>query len=267
MENVYDERSVIEVAVEAGSILVENGAEISRVEDTIKHICAHYGLYDEEFYVLVNGLFMAGGASDKTDPRMGRHFATVKYIPNRSVQLEKIVAVNQLSREIEAGKHTIEEAKKELERIRNIKGKSMASLLFFSGVGSMCFCYMLGGTWRDSIVAFGAGFLLYLFFLWMGKHHLSRITSHVVSSALAALVCLICYQLGIGDNLNGMLIGAIIPLIPGSVFISGVRDLADGHHLSGAVRLLEATILFVCIAIGIGAVLLVYHEMFGGVLI
>ena len=177
------------------------------------------------------------------------------------------MAVNQLSREIESGRYTLEEAKKELARIRNIKGKSIISLLFSSGVGSTCFCYMLGGTWRDSIVAFGAGFLLYLFFLWVGKHHLSKITSYTVSSALAAFVCLICYRLGLGDNLNGMLIGAIIPLIPGSVFISGVRDLADGHHLSGAVRLLEAIIIFVCIAIGIGAVLLIYHEMFGGGLI
>lgn len=38
------EREVMEVAMEAGHILLENGAEIFRVEETINRICRHYGM-------------------------------------------------------------------------------------------------------------------------------------------------------------------------------------------------------------------------------
>lgn len=264
MQEEFDERGAMEAAVEAGTILVENGAEVFRVEDTMRRICAHYGVEDEEIYVLVNGLFMAGGDSVKQGRRAGRHFATVRNIANRSVQLEKIVAVNQLSREIEAGKYTVAEAGKELEKIRQMKGKSKPLLLLAAGVGSACFCYLLGGTWQDSLVAFCAGFLLYIFFLWTGKHRLSKITCHVGSAAISTLVCLIFFCVGIGDNLNCMVIGGTLPLIPGVLFVNGVRDLAEGNHLSGAIRLLEAIIVFLCIGIGIGAVFLVWHELFGG---
>ncbi len=267
MQNVYDEHSVIEIAVEAGTILVENGAEIFRVEDTMRRICTHYGVTDEEIYVLVNGLFMAGSVSDKQEKQKENHFATVKNIPNRSVQLGKIVEVNQLSREIELGRYTVTEAREELERIRKAKGKSRISQLLAAGVGSACFCCLLGGTEYDSMIAFCAGFVLYTFFLWTGKCRLSKITCYLGSSAISTLVCLICFQMGLGNNLKYMVIGGIMPLIPGVVFVNGIRDLAEGNHLSGAVRLLEASIVFLCIAIGIGSVFLVYQKIFGGVII
>ena len=38
------EREVLEAAMEAGHILLENGAEIFRVEETIDRICRHYGV-------------------------------------------------------------------------------------------------------------------------------------------------------------------------------------------------------------------------------
>ncbi|MDY6342351.1 MAG: threonine/serine exporter family protein, partial [Lachnospiraceae bacterium] len=56
------ERSVLEVASRAGSILVESGAEISRVEETIERICRHYGVQSEHAYVLSNGIFLAAGS-------------------------------------------------------------------------------------------------------------------------------------------------------------------------------------------------------------
>ena len=39
-----NEREVLETAMEAGHILLENGAEIFRVEETIDRICRHYGV-------------------------------------------------------------------------------------------------------------------------------------------------------------------------------------------------------------------------------
>ena len=39
-----DDREVLETAMEAGHILLENGAEIFRVEETMERIAAHYGV-------------------------------------------------------------------------------------------------------------------------------------------------------------------------------------------------------------------------------
>ena len=39
-----DQREVLDAAMEAGHILLENGAEIFRVEETIDRICRHFGV-------------------------------------------------------------------------------------------------------------------------------------------------------------------------------------------------------------------------------
>ena len=39
-----DEDEVMELAMQAGELLLENGAEIFRVEETMDRICRHYGV-------------------------------------------------------------------------------------------------------------------------------------------------------------------------------------------------------------------------------
>ena len=45
----------------AGHILLENGAEISRVEETVDRICRHYGIESANSFVLSNGIFFYHG--------------------------------------------------------------------------------------------------------------------------------------------------------------------------------------------------------------
>ena len=50
-------RDVLDAAMTAGHILLENGAEIFRVEETIDRICHHFGVQSENAFVLSNGIF------------------------------------------------------------------------------------------------------------------------------------------------------------------------------------------------------------------
>ena len=55
--------------------------------------------------------------------------------------------------------------------------------------------------------------------------------------------------------------------MPCIAFTNGIRDLADGDYISGAVRLLDAMLVFVCVAIGVGVVFILYHKVFGGAML
>ena len=111
----YSMDEVLETAVEAGHILLESGAEIFRVEETMRRISRYFGVDEshEEFFVLANGLF-ATGTTEKG------HFAKVRQSRVQGARLSKVVAINQLSREIERGEYTLPEVRQELERIRSI---------------------------------------------------------------------------------------------------------------------------------------------------
>ena len=251
---------VLELATEAGHILLENGAEISRVEETMKRISSALGVEHDDFFVLSNGIFTTGGDPEHRNKGV---FAKVKYIPVKGSQLNRVIAVNQLSREISEGRYTLDEIEKKLEEIRGMSGYPSWAQIFASGLGSGGFCYLLGGTLLDSLVAFLIGMLLWVYILHLGSR-LSKIMRNLMGGALVTMLCIICFSLHAGDNLDYMIVGTIMPLVPGVSFTNGVRDIANSDYLSGAVRLLDAMLIFLSIAIGVGAVISLYGRM-GGV--
>lgn len=259
-----DDNQVLEAAMEAGHILLENGAEIARVEETMERICRHFGVESENFFVLSNGIFMTGS---QNPDRPGSRYAKVQHIPVKGAQLDKVVAVNQLSREVAEGRYDIGQVREKLEQIRQMPDKNPRIQILASGAGSACFCYLLGGSLRDSAVAFCAGLLLYVFVLMTRRTHMSKITRNLCGGALVTLICILSYRLGLGDDISHMVIGSIIPLVPGFAFTNGIRDLADGDYISGAVRLLDAILVFLCVAIGVGSMFIIYHRVFGGILL
>ena len=235
-----DERLVLETAMEAGHILLENGAEIFRVEETMDRICRYFGVERRDFFVLGNV---------------------------RAAQLNKVVAVNQLSRDIEKGRFTLEQVQRRLEEIRSLPPKPRLAQIAASGVGAACFCYLFGGSLRDALAALAVGLLLEVFILWVSGPHLSRIIGNICCGALITALCLCLRGLGLGDDLSHMVIGSIIPLIPGVPFTNGIRDLVDGDYIAGSVRLLDAMLAVLCVAIGVGVVFIAYHRLWGGAML
>ena len=63
-----------------------------------------------------------------------------------------------------------------------------------------------------------------------------------------------------------MIIGAVMPLIPGVPFVNGVRDLANSDYIAGMTRLTDALLGFFCIAIGVAFSFLLDGWAFGGMI-
>ena len=68
-------------------------------------------------------------------------------------------------------------------------------------------------------------------------------------------------------RLDGIIIGSIMPLIPGLAFTNAIRDIADGDYISGSVRMLDALLVFFCIALGVGLMFTVYSRVTGGAIL
>lgn len=253
------EDKVYDAAMQAGHILLQNGAEIFRVEETMERICRYYGADNVDFFVLSNGIFTTGGYG-------GKHaFARVRHIPVSGARLDKVVAVNQLSREVEEGKYEqIESLKEKLDEITKMPENKNWKRILASGVGSGFFCVLTGGDYSDCIAAFVAGIVLYTYIVFISERHMGKILGNIFGGAIIVIVCGICLRLNMGEHLENIISGAIMPMIPGVAFTNGIRDIADGDYISGAVRLLDAMLRFLCIAIGVGAVFAVY-QMFAGV--
>ena len=251
-----DPTKPLDLAYEAGSILLENGAEISRVEETIRRIASHYGVEGEDLFVLSNGII----ATDK-------NYARSKFIPIKGASLDKVVAVNQLSRKVEQGEYSLEQLEYRLKQIRAIKAKPAWEQILASAVGSAAFCIIFGGGLLDCLASFIAGLILWVFMLFVASKQLSRIVGTASGGLIATLICFGLYRIGLGNHLSNMIIGAIIPLIPGVAFTNGIRDMANEDYIAGVTRLLDAMLTFFCIALGVAMAFVFDMEIFGEMLV
>lgn len=255
-----DKKRILDLAVKAGEILLKNGAEIFRVQDTMTIIANTYNVHDFNVYVISNGIF-ASINEDKEN-----HYTEVKHIPLSPVHLGRVAAVNSLSREIAEGKYTVDEAILELKKIETIPYSKNFSQILSSGIGSACFCYIFGGTFYDSIISFISGILLYVFITSVSKIKMSKIMINILGSSLVTLCGILLLRLGFGNNLDKVIIGSIIPLVPGVPLTTSIRDFLNGDYLSGTIRLIDALLIAFCIALGVGIVFKVFN-IFGGVVI
>ena len=251
------DQDVSELALYAGHILLESGAELSRVEDTIKRIHDAYGVDSEEAFVLSNGIFLTSGSADKG------YYAKVEHIPITSAHLDRVAAVNQLSRRISEGAYTVPEAMALLKEIYKSPEKPKAHQILASGTGSGAFCVLFGGGVLDMVSAFIVGILLYVAILYPLAHPMSKIVKNLLCGAFAAGCAMFLYFAGTVTNPDAVIGASIIPLIPGVAFTTGIKDFGNQDYISGSVRIIDSLLVVFSVALGVGIVISAFHNIFG----
>lgn len=252
-----DSQNILNLAVSTGEALLKNGSEIYRVQDTVTLILKSFNFEDFNVYVVSNGIFASVNESQDDACYMIRH------TPLGDVHLERITALNQLSREICSKECSIEEAYAKLETCKNIPCCTDKSHIAAGGIGSGAFCFLLGGNIGESIAAFFLGLLLQIFLISGAKKKFSKFLQNIVGSFIVtAGSILIAMSFPLSKDM--IVIGSIITLVPGVTFTTSIRDFFNGDYLSGTIHLIDALLTAICIAIGVGAAIITYSTLIGG---
>ena len=243
-----------------GEALLRNGAEIFRVQETMERVARAYGVEEYDVYVLSNAIF-ANAVEN------GEHIESkLKFVPGSTMHLGRVDAINQLSREIAMGRYTVEEASTRLREITKIPYTRPLFMILSCGVGSACFSYLFGGDQWDALAALFCGFVLEIFLHLLDRHHVSKFITNLAASALVAAAAVVLFSLGLGHDLDKIIIGSIIRLVPGIALTTSIRDFLGGDYLSGTIRMIDAFLIGGCIAIGVGAIVMLYMNLAGGVM-
>lgn len=247
----------MDTAVLAGKIMLESNAETYRVEETVTRILNLTELEMIDALALTTGLI-----ATLDSPEMDA-ITVVKRISSRSTNLGNITRVNDISRRVTSGAITIEEAYQQLNKIN---GKNYNEL--FQSVSLIGFiqaiAIMYQGGWSEFKalipVSLAVAIIRYYGNRW-------RATSFIVDMIASFVIALMTYSIGelistpISQDI--MIISAIMPLLPGTAMTNGVRDIFRGDYMSGGAKILEAFLIAVFVAIGIGFGLVLGGRMFG----
>jgi len=234
------------VCVLAGKIMLVCGAETHRVEDTMDRIASSFGIKNPQSYVTPTGINFSNDIAGITNSLR---------INKRSTDLHKITQVNKVSRRIAAGELTLDEAYDLLVQIEQKNTAYPASILILTAaIASGCFAIMFGGTWSDflpSLIAGGIGFAGMLGFERMVE---IRFLAEFFGSFLVGLTAYLFIANGFGNALDIVIIGGVMPLVPGLHITNAIRDLMAGHLVSGLSKGVEA--MLTAFAIGAGVALM-----------
>lgn len=258
--NNQEARKVLKLALDAGVVQLSNGAEVWRVEATLNYICAAFGVKDVDVIVLSNAIFLTGN-NENDDV-----YAKVKHIPLSGVHMGIVTAVNNLSREIAMGEYTVDEAVEKLAKIKRMKPKNKWYRAVASAVGAACFIFILGANTVESVVAGVLGGMVFMLSYVLDKFELSKLIKNMFCGAFVGMLAYLLTSLPYfaGQDINKIIIGGIMPLIPGAAFVNSIRDIANADFLSGTVRILDTIMLFVYLAVGASAILAVCSRLIGG---
>lgn len=253
-----DTKEVLTFAVELGDELLRSGAEVYRVEDSVMAILSAYGITNCDVYVLTNGIFASA------DEASADACSIVRHVPLKPIHLGRMSALNDLCRQVCAKRVTLEEAWNILKDASSIPSYSKAALILATGIGSGCFAYLFGGGVLDGLLAVFIGFILQLFMFLLEKNKTSKTIVNVLTSALVSVFAISCHLAGLPVHYDKIIIGDIMPLVPGIALTNSIRDFINGDYLSGSIRLIDALLTAFCIAVGVGLVITLAHLFAGG---
>ncbi len=243
-ESLKREHDIIKVCLLAGKIMLQSGAETYRVEDTMMRIAASFGVTNSHSYMTPTGIIFS-----VEEPQ---HITRLIRISDRTTNLDKIEKVNSVSRKISLGELTIEEAYQALQQIEQepfIYPNWL--LILLSAVASGCFLIMFRGIWADFLPAAVAGGLGFTCFVVMHRVIPVRFFAEFSGALVIGIVSVWLVNLGIGQELDTIIISSVMPLVPGLLITNAIRDLMAGHLISGLSKGAEAFVTSFAIGAGV----------------
>ncbi|SCI04822.1 MULTISPECIES: threonine/serine exporter family protein [unclassified Romboutsia] len=257
VDEPHYKKNMLRLALFIGELMLSNGAETYRVEDTLKRICKSRGFNHINVFITPTVIIIS---DDRFDG-----YSFMKTINRRAINLGRIALINDFSRDfVKNTDMTIEDSMARLKEIASFNAYPTWLIYVFTGLGSASFAYLVGGnTTFDFVLTFLVSIVAAIVYDQLIKISYIPTFCCLISSILMAASGVMLTELGFLTTPKMLIVGSIMPLLPGVPFIKGVRDLIAGDLMSGVVRFFDATIIFISIAAGVGFVLEMWFRMGG----
>ena len=244
-------KEYLNIFLDMGDALLNSGAEIFRVEDTLNRMGYACGAVQMNVFVITSSIVIT-----MEFPGEGAYTQTRRIREGGGNDFTKLEQLNALSRRFCSHPVSAAELREELDNINANKPNSLWKL-FGSLIAACSFALFYGGNISDMIAA-GVGAI----FIWGLQQHLRPVCMNEVTFQFAASFltgCIICGLTSLCSflHMDKIMIGDIMLLIPGLMSTNAIRDVLIGDTLSGIIRLIVALLLAAALALGfMGAIIL-----------
>ena len=252
----YDQHLLLDCMLEMGELLLDCGAEISRVEDTLERVGRAYGANRVDVFAIPSLVSITLNFPETVPVTETRRISSTG-----ATDFYRMEKLNTLSRDCCREPLALKELRERLDRVAAGK-KPFLAVLLGSVLGGGGFAVFFGGTLWDGLAAavFGAGICLLQNAL--GRTRLNTVASNLIVSLLAGLAIGIVSGLIPLLHMDKIMIGDIMLMIPGLAMTNALRNMLVGNTISGTMRLAESLIWAGALAGGFMVALAVVERIF-----
>ena len=243
-------QDLLDTCLTAGELMIEGGSEMYRVEDTMLRIAKSAGEPDPRVFVVPTGVFMSLDH--------GNYCQSI-LVHERNINLELVDRINSLSRAFADKKITLQEVKREVDKIAH--GGFPTFPLWLQTIGAavlsatLMVMFMNNYDWVDFPAAAIVGAIGFLSFYYFKRFTNVKFLAELVAAMVMTVIAAGLVHLFPKMIIDNILTGALMPLVPGLALTNALRDLFKGDILSGMVKICEALLTAFALGGGVGIVL------------
>lgn len=239
------QKKLINTLLDIGEAMLDSGAEVLRVEDTINRIGYAYQVKRMDVFAITSCINISMEFEDGSSLTQVRRFRKMN-----GTDLKKLEAINALSRDVCNNLLSTDEL---AHRVEEIIQKRKKKIKMFAGyiLAASAFAIFFGGNIYDGIAAGIVGALVCALQIFISPFFLNEVISQGIISFVTGFSVAFISTVLPGLNQAEIMIGVIMLLVPGVAFTNSLRDILLGDTLSGILRMIEALLLAGTLAIGI----------------
>ncbi len=246
----------------AGRLIMENGGETYRVEETITRMGRAFGFDEVESFAVPSGIFISYRKADGTIE------TAVKRVRKGSTNLTRVDAVNAISRQMEESPLTCEEV---MARLKEIEGRApladrkrrLAAVAMSSGGWAL----MFGGGPLDVAVALAVCLLAQGVCAVIDRTGARSFVSALLGSFLATILPMVCHLVLPEMIVDATVAACLMPMLPGLAMTNAVQDTLRGDMISGISSATSAILTATMLASGALLGTTVFRLLTGGALL
>ncbi len=238
MEKLFD------LAMDIGEQMLVSGAEVHRVEDSLNRIFSAMGATRVDVFIITSSMVVTARKSD------GAVFTQTRRIKDTGTDYERLHKLNELSRRICSEKLSADEISAELNKISASKSYPQWLICICYSLIAGAFTLFFGGGIAEACVSLFVGLIVSFVIMICERTVKNKIFGKFMSSLVATALALAALKLGLVPDIDKVLIGNIMTLIPGIGLTNAIRDLFVGDSIAGLLRTIEACLAALAIAAG-----------------
>lgn len=253
-------RRKLDLLLRTGCLLVESGADTSRVMRNMKRTAAYLGLPEEHLHLFINFNMVMVNLSDEE-----HSFTQFRRIDKHGINMTALESISKLSWRAIQEDYSMARYETELEQIASRK-RNYTSWQVAIGSGLACggFCVQFGCDWTAfayASIAAILGMRLRTWLNWKGSNSYLNITIAAFVSTLIAWVFTFC---GTSRPMAGILpswmltdtpwhplMACALFIVPGVPLINFVNDMLNNYMQMGWTRATQTLLIVLAMSFGI----------------